>query len=140
MADIGRTRRPDPHNRRHQDLLQNSSGFPDKPSAGLCQELRHQYQQLPSMVFTVDGNSSLHQYLNINGTETSVSPRDNPTGSGRRELRPLEAPQPREFILPCPCGMNGALPLEMSATGTASALNPAGAAYGTGYTTLSQLG
>ncbi|KAG9578945.1 family-7 endo-glucanase, partial [Aureobasidium melanogenum] len=123
---------------------QNSSGFPDQticPNAQACAkncaiEGINNYAQHG---VTVSGNSmTLHQYLNINGTETSVSPRVYllaPGGENYDLLKLLN----QEFtftvdVSNLPCGMNGALYLsEMSATGGRSALNPAGAAYGTGY-------
>jgi cellulase len=86
-----------------------------------------------------NGNAlTLHQYLNINGTETTVSPRVyllDSTGKNYEALKLLN----QEFTFTVdlsnlPCGMNGALYLSaMSPTGGRSALNPAGAAYGTGY-------
>ena len=87
----------------------------------------------------VHGNSlTLHQYLNIDGVETSVSPRLyllGPKGENYEMLQLLN----QEFtftvdVSNLPCGMNGALYFsEMARSGGRSNLNPAGAAYGTGY-------
>ncbi|KAK5131019.1 hypothetical protein LTR08_001369 [Meristemomyces frigidus] len=81
---------------------------------------------------------TLHQYLNINGTETSVSPRLyllDPTGNDYSLLKLLN--QEVSFTVDVsnlPCGMNGALYLSaMDGSGGRSRLNPAGATYGTGY-------
>jgi len=81
---------------------------------------------------------TLHQYLDINGTETSVSPRLyllGPNGKNYENLKLLN--QEISFTVDVsnlPCGMNGALYLSaMDASGGRSNLNPAGATYGTGY-------
>ena len=81
---------------------------------------------------------TLRQYLNINGTETEVSPRLyllDPTGREYALLKLLN--QEVSFTVDVsnlPCGMNGALYLSaMDASGGRSQLNPAGATYGTGY-------
>jgi cellulase len=83
------------------------------------------------------GNAlTLHQYLDINGTETSVSPRLYLLGPQGKDYE-LPALLNQEFtftvdVSNLPCGMNGALYLSaMDRTGGRS--NPAGAAYGTGY-------
>jgi len=81
---------------------------------------------------------TLHQYLEINGTLTSVSPRLyllDPTGKDYSFLKLLN--QEISFTVDVsnlPCGENGALYMSaMSQTGGRSKLNPAGATYGTGY-------
>ena len=81
---------------------------------------------------------TLHMYLDINGTETAVSPRVyllDPTGKNYESLKLLN--QEISFTVDVsnlPCGMNGALYMsEMSMSGGRSKLNPAGATYGTGY-------
>jgi cellulase len=85
------------------------------------------------------GNAmTLHQYLDINGTETSVSPRLYLLGENGKEYeQPALLNQEFTFTVDVsglPCGMNGALYLSaMDKTGGRSRLNPAGAAYGTGY-------
>lgn len=123
---------------------ENSTGFPDQticPNAQACGrncaiQGINDYSQHG---VTVSGNSmTLHQYLNINGTETSVSPRVYLLAPGGQNYDLLKLLN-QEFtftvdVSNLPCGMNGALYLsEMSATGGRSSLNPAGAAYGTGY-------
>ncbi|KAK5118767.1 hypothetical protein LTR85_007973 [Meristemomyces frigidus] len=81
---------------------------------------------------------ALRQYLEINGTETSVSPRLYllaPNGKDYTLLRLLN--QEISFTVDVsnlPCGTNGALYMSaMDASGGRSRLNPAGATYGTGY-------
>lgn len=81
---------------------------------------------------------TLHQYMNISGGITPVSPRVyllDPSGQNYESLQLLN--QELSFdvdVSSLPCGMNGALYLsEMLTTGGRSDFNPAGAAYGTGY-------
>ncbi|KAJ5939563.1 hypothetical protein N7466_002697 [Penicillium verhagenii] len=80
----------------------------------------------------------LHQYLSSDGTVTAVSPRVyllDESGENYDMLRMLN--QEISFdvdVSTLVCGMNGALYLaELEASGGRGALNPAGAAYGTGY-------
>lgn len=80
----------------------------------------------------------LQQYLTINGSLESVSPRVyllDPTGKNYDLLKLLN--QEVSFTVDVsnlPCGMNGALYMSaMDASGGRSRLNPAGATYGTGY-------
>ncbi|KAL9048265.1 MAG: hypothetical protein Q9162_007801 [Coniocarpon cinnabarinum] len=84
---------------------------------------------------TTSGNSMhLQQYLN----GRSVSPRVyllDPDGQNYSLLKLLNQEVSFDVdVSNAPCGMNGALYLsEMEADGGRSTLNPAGAAYGTGY-------
>lgn len=85
------------------------------------------------------GNSlTLHQYMNIDGTEVDVTPRVyllEPDGRDYTLLKLLNQEVAFDVdVSNLPCGMNGALFLSsMDASGGRSHLNPAGAAYGTGY-------
>ncbi|KAL4919082.1 endo-beta-1,4-glucanase celB [Aspergillus aurantiobrunneus] len=98
-------------------------------------------------VETNGGELVLTQYLDVNGTLNAVSPRvylvdeasqNSTDGDGGKEYNTLHLLN-QEFTFTVdvsllPCGMNGALYLsEMGASGGRSALNPAGATYGTGY-------
>lgn len=81
---------------------------------------------------------TLHQYLNVSGTEQEVSPRVyllDTSGKNYDMLKLLN--QEIAFTVDVsnlPCGMNGALYLSaMDASGGRSTKNPAGATYGTGY-------
>ncbi|KAJ9632120.1 hypothetical protein H2203_000521 [Taxawa tesnikishii (nom. ined.)] len=89
-------------------------------------------------VYTHGNSMTLRQYLPENGTEVSVSPRVyllDESGKNYSLLKLLN--QEVTFtadVSNLPCGMNGALYLtSMEADGGRSALNPAGATYGTGY-------
>ncbi|KAK1052027.1 hypothetical protein B0A54_12616 [Friedmanniomyces endolithicus] len=81
---------------------------------------------------------TMHQYLNINGAETEVSPRVYLLGPKAENYEMLQLLN-QEFtftvdVSNLPCGMNGALYFSaMDRSGGRSNLNPAGAAYGTGY-------
>nr|AAM54071.1 endo-1,4-beta-glucanase [Aspergillus nidulans] len=84
---------------------------------------------------------TLTQYRYVNGALSSVSPRVylvDESDPDEQEYRALSL-LAQEFtftvyVSALPCGMNGALYLsEMSPSGGRSALNPAGASYGTGY-------
>jgi cellulase len=88
-------------------------------------------------VYTQGDSITLRQYLDINGTETSVSPRVyllDPSGKDYDNVQLLN--QELSFTVDVsnlPCGENGALYLSaMDLNGGRSALNPAGATYGTG--------
>lgn len=91
-------------------------------------------------VYTRGDSMHMRMYLPINGSNKldDVSPRVyllDPTGQEYSYLQLLN----QEFtfmvdVSNLPCGMNGALYLSaMTITGGRSALNPAGATYGTGY-------
>ena len=89
-------------------------------------------------VYTSGSSLTLRQYLDINGTETEVSPRVyllEPNGRDYDLLKLLN--QEISFtvnVSNLPCGMNGALYMSaMDGDGGRSSLNPAGATYGTGY-------
>jgi len=98
---------------------ENSTGFPDQticPNAQACGrncaiQGINDYSQHG---VTVSGNSmTLHQYLNINGTETSVSPRVYLLAPGGQNYDLLKLLN-QEFtftvdVSNLPCGMNGAL-------------------------------
>jgi len=122
---------------------QNSTGRPDTsicPTVGACAS----HCALEGIDYAQHGvhahgdELKLYQYLNINGTETSVSPRLYLLGAdGKDYEQPALLNQEFTFTVDVsnlPCGMNGALYLSaMDRTGGRSTLNPAGAAYGTGY-------
>jgi len=122
---------------------ENSTGDPDpsicptiQACAKNCELEGINYAQ--HGVETNGDSMTLHQYLEINGTLTSVSPRLyllDPTGKDYSFLKLLN--QEISFTVDVsnlPCGENGALYMSaMSQTGGRSNLNPAGATYGTGY-------
>ncbi|KAE8355676.1 putative endo-beta-1,4-glucanase celB [Aspergillus coremiiformis] len=89
-------------------------------------------------VQTYGDTLALHQYLHTNNGTTAVTPRVYLLAEDGEHYSMLKLLN-QEFTFDVDastlvCGMNGALYLsEMAASGGKSALNPAGAKYGTGY-------
>ncbi|KAK4555004.1 hypothetical protein LTR86_007770 [Recurvomyces mirabilis] len=122
---------------------ENSTGFPD-PSVCSTEQSCAKNCAIEGINYAAHGinahgsSLTLHQYLNVNGTEESVSPRVyllDPSGKNYQLMKLLN--QEVTFTVDVsnlPCGMNGALYMSaMDADGGRGPLNPAGAQYGTGY-------